>query len=74
MKLFEANLIATDGFVQPKQRTRVGHEDASFAPSLSPFVESPVRQVRQLYEARHLGTALRQAPMARLLGVCKTAG
>lgn len=74
MKLFEANLIATDGFVQPKKRARVGHEDASFVPSLSPFVESPVGQVRQLYEARHLGAALLQAPMARLLGVCKTGG
>ncbi|CAE7249099.1 unnamed protein product [Symbiodinium natans] len=68
-KLFENNLIATDGFVQPKNRARVGHEDQSFVPSLSPFAESPVTQVRQLYEARHLGAALLQAPVARLLGV-----
>lgn len=69
-KLFEDNLIATDGFVEPKNRIRVRSQDASFDLSLSPFVESPVSQVRQLYEARHLGAALRQAPVARLLGVC----
>ena len=71
MELFEGGLIASDGFVQPEERQRVSGQDSEFVWNCSTFTESPVSQVRQLYEARHLGPAMRQAPVARLLGVSR---
>ena len=70
-QLFEEGHIASDGFVRPEKRRRVGGQDPEFTWTCSTFTESPVTQVRQLYEARHLGPAMRQAPVARLLGVSR---
>ncbi|CAJ1388958.1 unnamed protein product [Effrenium voratum] len=68
-KLFEQNIIDTDGFVKRQHRARVAKEDAALVRQASPFAKSPVSEVRQLYEARQLGAALLYAPVARLLGV-----
>ena len=68
-QLFDSSYIARDFFVKPQHRKRVAREDGALKLMDSPFTESPVMQVRGLYEARHLSAALPHSPLARLLGV-----
>lgn len=67
--LFDQHLVASDGFVRPENREQVSEEDENLLCFPSPFQPSPVKQLRRLLEARHLGTRLEGSKIAKFLCV-----
>ncbi|CAE7821814.1 unnamed protein product [Symbiodinium sp. CCMP2592] len=63
---YNRQVVERDGFVAPFNRARVSAEDPSLTLESSPFASSPVRMLRRLLGARHLGGELPFAPMGML--------
>ncbi|CAE7370046.1 unnamed protein product [Symbiodinium sp. KB8] len=64
---YTRQVVERDGFVAPVNRARVSAEDPSLTLEPSPFASSPVRMLRRLLGARHLGGELPFAPLGMLL-------